>query len=295
MTTEYLPQKIYKNRLLRKLACFLSSLLLVVMGVFLWPNIAFLSDITSDNIIKLTNQERLAENKALLIANKQLTEAAHAKAKAIIESQKFQHNIEGQKFSTWIKDAGYEYSFIGENLAIDFVTTEGVTKAWLSSPTHKKNLLNERFTEIGVAVVDGTFKGEHSIIVVQIFGTPINQSPTLLSSEQFNSALDQGHITYSHLYNKNTSSDQFLINSVISDFSNKKFSVLNTENPSGAQLQTLFYNKVKKFNDKIFNTGPEGLLYTYYIISLFGVIFLALKTWLDMKKKKYSYSGKEIH
>jgi len=150
-----------------------SPLLFILMGIFLLPKTAYLSTITPDNIIKLTNQERQELNLSNLTENTALNHAAEAKAKDLFKNQVFEHNIKERKFSQWIKDAGYEYSYVGENLAIDFVTSEGVIKAWLDSPTHRQNLLNERFSEIGIAVMENKFQNENTIIVVQIFGSPL--------------------------------------------------------------------------------------------------------------------------
>lgn len=145
----------------------------VIIGIFLLPQIAFLFSITDENIINITNKERIKENLSPLTANQLLSKAAYDKAQAIINSQKFGHNIIGEKFSHWIKESGYQYSYIGENLAVDFYTNEGIMKAWLKSPTHRKNILNEKFSEIGVAVVSGNLDGKETTLVVQIFGQPL--------------------------------------------------------------------------------------------------------------------------
>jgi uncharacterized protein YkwD len=147
--------------------------LFILIGAFLFPTVAFLSDVTAENILKETNQERIMRGKTPLTHNHLLEKAAAEKAKSIFQSQKFQHDFDGKKFSSWVKDAGYNYTYVGENLALDFVTSESMLTAWLDSATHKKNLLNERFSEIGIAVVDGTLDGRQTILVVQIFAVPL--------------------------------------------------------------------------------------------------------------------------
>jgi len=148
-------------------------LIFVILGIFLLPKLAFLSSITEQNIISATNKERVGLSIPALSTNELLTKAAYAKAKAIIESQTFQHDIGDRRFSSWVKDVDYKYTYIGENLALDFTTSEGAIKAWLNSPSHKKNLLNDKFKEIGVAVVEHRFQGKNTTIIVQIFGTPV--------------------------------------------------------------------------------------------------------------------------
>jgi hypothetical protein len=146
--------------------------LFIIIGIFLLPNLARLSAITPENIIKLTNEERQKNRLPALVRNEELATAAYQKGQALIANREFAHNLAGRRFSDWIKDAGYKYSYVGENLALDFYTGEGVVAAWLDSPTHRKNLLNDSFKEIGVAVMEGDLGSGKSTIVVQVFGTP---------------------------------------------------------------------------------------------------------------------------
>ncbi len=162
------------NKKLQKQIIF--SLLIILIGIFLLPNTAYLSGITSEKIIELTNKERQKRNLPPLTVNQLLTKAAYQKANDIFKFQSFQHNINGRKFSSWIKNAGYEYIYVGENLAIDFVTSEGIIDAWLKSPSHRKNILNAEFKEIGVAVLNGKFNNHQTTLVVQIFGSPLKTS-----------------------------------------------------------------------------------------------------------------------
>jgi hypothetical protein len=151
---------------------YLGSLTIILVGIFLWPKTAYLSTITPEKIIELTNRERMENNLGALAANELLAKAAAEKARAILASGRFQHNIGEKRFSEWIKETGYKYSYVGENLAVDFFTSEGVLAAWLASPSHKKNILNSYYREIGVAAARGNFDGQDTILVVQIFGAP---------------------------------------------------------------------------------------------------------------------------
>ena len=69
--------------------------------------------------------------------------------------------------------SGASLEFAGENLARDFSNPASVVTAWMKSPTHKDNLLNPKFKEIGVAVVDGNLGGIATTLVVQFFGAPV--------------------------------------------------------------------------------------------------------------------------
>ena len=54
---------------------------------------------------------------------------------------------------TALKEAGIDYMAAGENLAGKIKTPEKVVKAWMDSPGHRKNIMDPRFTQIGVGYV----------------------------------------------------------------------------------------------------------------------------------------------
>lgn len=157
------------------------SLLSALIGIFLLPNFAYLSSISPEEIIALTNAEREAAGLNSLTANQLLTQAAIEKGKSILESQIFQHSIGDRKFSSWVRDSGYNYSYTGENLAIDFTSSKDIVEAWKNSPLHKKNLLSHNYTEIGISAIDGKFQNQGTTVVVQIFGSPAIGSANPLS------------------------------------------------------------------------------------------------------------------
>lgn len=133
-------------------------------------------NISPTGIFKLINKEREKENISPLTLNNKLIQAAKNKAKDLKDNKYFDHNSpDGKQFSSWIKDTDYKYSFIGENLATNFQTEEGVINAWMKSESHRENILEENFTETGIAVENDNGK----IIVVQIFGRPDTKPITL--------------------------------------------------------------------------------------------------------------------
>lgn len=138
------------------------------------------SGITKNSIIGLTNKNRQLNNSPVLLENAKLDNAALGKAKDMLSANYFDHYSPAGK-APWdfILAQSYDYSFAGENLAMDFDTPEGVTRAWLNSPTHAKNILNPLFTDIGVAVIAGKINGSETTLVVQMFGT---QQSSILSS-----------------------------------------------------------------------------------------------------------------
>lgn len=134
------------------------------------------SSVNPDNIVRLTNSVRQQNKLSLLTVNSSLTKAAASKAQDMINQHYFAH-ISPSRVTPWywFKKAGYSYAYAGENLAIDFIQSEDVVQAWLDSPSHRQNLLSNRFKEIGVATASGEINGAQSLIVVQMFGAPVTK------------------------------------------------------------------------------------------------------------------------
>ena len=125
-------------------------------------------------VIELTNKARIEHGQSALVENQKLSEAAAAKARDMIKNDYFAHTSPAGKDPWyWVKQAGYSYKAAGENLAINFDDAKEQQSAWMKSQTHRDNILNSQYREIGVAVVEGKIKGKTSTVTVQIFGTPL--------------------------------------------------------------------------------------------------------------------------
>lgn len=135
--------------------------------------LGFVSDITVNQVVTLTNQERAKQRLNPLTLNTQLSAAALAKAQDMLDQQYWAHTSpQGKDPWHFIKVADYSYQIAGENLARDFHTTIAMVDAWMGSPTHKANIMNGKYEEIGVAVVSGKLEGFETTLVVQMFGKP---------------------------------------------------------------------------------------------------------------------------
>lgn len=147
--------------------------LIIVPFLFHFPNTTFFADLTKINLIELTNAARENFGFQPLKENSILDQAAYLKAKDMMEKGYFAHySPEGVTPWYWLETSGYGYTAAGENLAIGFLESEEVHSAWMNSPSHKKNILNPNYQEIGIAVVKGIFKGKETSLVVQFFGDP---------------------------------------------------------------------------------------------------------------------------
>lgn len=140
--------------------------------------LGYSSSITASDVITQTNQERERAGLPALIVNKQLSEAAQAKGMHMFANQYWAHTApDGTQPWSFFKQFKYSYSVAGENLARDFANTPDMLKAWMNSPTHRANIVNQKYKEIGIAVIDGQLNGVETTLVVQFFGTPMAAVP----------------------------------------------------------------------------------------------------------------------
>jgi hypothetical protein len=180
-TNNYHPH-IFSHRMTGLLAGLLLSVKIFSLTALTFsPAIpAWSSAITQENIINLTNATRKSFSLNELTENSILTKAAQAKANDMAEKGYFSHTSPDGKLPwDFMKQAGYEYIMAGENLAVNFLESEAVNTAWMNSPTHKANLLNKNYEQIGIGIAQGNYGNRESMFVVQMFGVPTEQTIAL--------------------------------------------------------------------------------------------------------------------
>lgn len=133
-------------------------------------------------VITYTNKERaLNGGLSALTENSLLDRDAQLKLNDMFDKQYFEHvSPTGVGPSDLAQVVGYAYVVVGENLALgDFAGDSGVVTAWMNSPGHRANILNEHYQEIGVAVGKGMYEGRETWLAVQSFGMPISACPAI--------------------------------------------------------------------------------------------------------------------
>jgi len=122
----------------------------------------------------LTNEEREAKNLPTLVINPTLNQAAEMKARDMAEKGYFAHTSpEGKNPWYWLEQAGYKYQYAGENLAVNFNDSKDVTEAWMQSPTHRANIVKNKYTEVGTGVATGIYEGKKAVFAVQLYANPL--------------------------------------------------------------------------------------------------------------------------
>ena len=100
-------------------------------------------------VLELVNIERKNIGLKPLSLDEKLVQVAHTRAKEITES--FSHTRpDGRSCFSAAKDAGVSYFSAAENIAYGYSTPKAVMNAWMNSSNHKKNILSESLTKIGI-------------------------------------------------------------------------------------------------------------------------------------------------
>lgn len=103
----------------------------------------------AEQVVELVNAERAKVNLPALTMTTKLNEAALVRAKETVQS--FSHTRpNGSAFSTVLKENGISFQGAGENIAWGQRTPEQVVLAWMNSEGHRANILNPKYTSIGV-------------------------------------------------------------------------------------------------------------------------------------------------
>lgn len=154
--------------------------------------LGYASDISIDQVVSSTNAERVNNGLGSVTLNDKLSSAARAKAADMFAQQYWAHvSPTGRQPWDFIKEAGYSFGAAGENLARDFSTTPDMMAAWMGSSSHRANIMNGQYTEMGVAVVNGNLEGVDTTLVVQMFGRPAGTRTPAVTTEASQKVIEQ--------------------------------------------------------------------------------------------------------
>lgn len=157
-----------------------SAALMLVVSLIGFASLAYAQSqpLNASQIIEKSNFQRELIGAKKLNINEQLMNAAQKKAEHMAKNQYFSHNLQdGTAPWQFIQNSGYEYLEAGENLAITNQSDSQVVDGWMNSLTHKENLLNKNFSDIGVGIAYfGNYSNyKNTFVVVAFYGKPGKQ------------------------------------------------------------------------------------------------------------------------
>lgn len=119
----------------------------------------------AEQVAELVNAERTKAGLNPVTLDTEITSAALVRAKEIERS--FSHTRpDGRGFSSVLTDSGIKFNGAGENIAWGQRSPKEVMQGWMNSEGHRANILNPKFTKIGVGHYQNTAGRNHW---VQIF------------------------------------------------------------------------------------------------------------------------------
>lgn len=133
-------------------------------GADLVPAVASVSTAKAATLC-LLNDERASRGLGTLSSQSTLETAATEYSRSMVQLRFFGHvSPGGQTISERLRSYTRSASRwrTGENLAWgegSRATPSAIVKAWMESPSHRANVLNGSFDEIGIGIVDGTPRG----------------------------------------------------------------------------------------------------------------------------------------
>jgi len=169
---DFRPQALEKKAAIFFLVVFIGAEIIFLLSAFLVPRSGLFADISAIAIFDLVNKSRAERGLKELAENVELRRAAEAKAADMVKNDYFNHvSPRGVAPWFWMEKSGYDYYYAGENLARGFIDANSVFDAWMRSKTHRANILNANYDEMGVAVVSAEISGKKTNIIVQMFGS----------------------------------------------------------------------------------------------------------------------------
>ena len=113
-------------------------------------------------VLEYTNQIRQQQGCGPLRLDSALVEAAGAHASDMVRRHYLDHTSpDGRDPGDRMKAAGYRGSSWGENIAAGYDSAQKVVAAWMQSDGHRKNILNCRFTTIGIGYDGGRVRSDY--------------------------------------------------------------------------------------------------------------------------------------
>jgi uncharacterized protein YkwD len=127
-------------------------------------------------IVEGTNRFRHEQGVGSVRPDSMLDRTAHEFAEYLARTDRFDHEADGRTPAIRARAHGYDYCLVAENIAYQFdsrgfttpVLARELVEGWKDSPGHRRNMLDARAVDTGVAVVQSRHSGR--FYAVQMFG-----------------------------------------------------------------------------------------------------------------------------
>jgi uncharacterized protein YkwD len=125
-----------------------------------------------DTVFALTNRERVRADLTPLRRSPLLMRAAQIQAEQMAATGKLAHELPGARYPTMasrLRAVGYAPRAAGENIAEGYTSGAALLAGWMTSPTHKANILSAKYRETGIGTARSKAGRSYH---VQLFAQP---------------------------------------------------------------------------------------------------------------------------
>jgi len=246
--------------------------------------------VVSAALVDLANTDRSQEGLDALTTDPRLTAIAQAKANDMASSGYFAHTSPaGRDPWYWFAQEGYEFVYAGENLAIDFSDSGDVNRAWMSSPSHRANILDAHYTHVGIATAQGMYQGRLTVFVVQVFAAPAAAGSGRIVSvtvpaDPIETATAQAVLGASKPPRATSGPDEPAMEPQIVEEHRATMPTITVATTDPAIAAALAHeNASRPFWRAVIAYPRSTLQYTYYILGILILCALALETGLELR------------
>lgn len=152
-------------------SCKVVTILAIVLCAFMLPSvIANAQEDVAQQVLERINRARAEANLPPLARNAELAAAAQDHANDLLKNgaQLGHRGSDGSTIRQRIARAGYAGGTVGENWA-GYRSLDKIFDFWLNDAPHRQNILNARYSEIGVGVAA---RANGGFLIVTDFGSP---------------------------------------------------------------------------------------------------------------------------
>ena len=101
-------------------------------------------------LLQLTNEARKKEGLPEVKVNAKLMKAARDHSANMAKHEKMAHELDDKKPADRLKDAGYMFGHLGENVAYGQPTAVEAMETWMKAEDHRANILGKDYVDIGL-------------------------------------------------------------------------------------------------------------------------------------------------
>jgi uncharacterized protein YkwD len=141
--------------------------------------LSYATEMSITSLLESTNEQRVRNGQETLRLNSELSKAAQSKANDMTTRNYWSHTTpDGREPWAFIQQADYSYQKAGENLAYGFDTSHNAVIGWMNSPSHRANLLDGAYKEVGFGFANAKNYNNSGpeTVVVAMYGQPAGSS-----------------------------------------------------------------------------------------------------------------------